>query len=127
MNKLPSHFINKNIFSLYSLSRASFSTSSHQMQTQQGKINQLHYLFQEMIQTSSQIKDYNFRNYFVRRSNEEYEKVKDLEKTISEEELNKQLELNHEKLEQLKRIKIVQNMYFSTSSVIEDDHHESTK
>lgn len=45
------------------MQKAFFSTSIHSNKQTLNK------LFKEMLETSTQIKDYNFRSYFVRRTN----------------------------------------------------------
>ena len=53
---------------------------SHRAFSNQGGI------YTKMIQVSSQIKDYNFREYFMRRAKEDMER--DASKTLNETELN---------------------------------------
>lgn len=55
-----------------------------------------------MIETANGISDYNFKSYFVRRSTENKAKMADFS-----------LEEVTEMLEQMRRIKTVQNLYIS--------------
>ena len=64
-------------------------------------------VYDEMLQVASEIKDYNYRTYFTRRVTQDMQ-----EASKSEEELQSQLE-------QIKRIKTVQNIYFEQASVLE--------
>ena len=63
-----------------------------------------------MLATAEEIKDYNYRNYFVRRLKEDM--------TLPEAEQESVEDLN-ERLAQLRRIRTVQNLYFADESVIE--------
>ena len=65
-------------------------------------------LFDELIATASQISDYNYKTYFVRRATED---KADMD-SISESDLQ-------ERLAQMKRIKAVQNLYSHEVSVVD--------
>ena len=59
-------------------------------------------LFNELIETANGISDYNFKHYFVRRATEDKEQMDQ----FSVEELQ-------ERVEQMHRIRTVQNLYLS--------------
>ena len=59
-------------------------------------------LFNELIETANGISDYNFKNYFVRRATEDKEQMDQ----FSVEELQ-------ERVDQMHRIRTVQNLYLS--------------
>ena len=59
-------------------------------------------LFNEMIETANGISDYNFKSYFVRRSTEDKAQMD----SYTVEEIQ-------ERLEQMQRIRTVQNLYLS--------------
>ena len=65
-------------------------------------------LFKALMAEASQIGDYNFRSYFVRRAAEDQTRAD----TFSVEELT-------ERLEQMKRIRLVQNVYSLEQSVVQ--------
>jgi hypothetical protein len=62
-------------------------------------------VFQEMLSTAEQIKDYNFRSYFVRRLKEDWETAPANLDLATVEQLK-------ERKMQLERIKVVQNLYY---------------
>ena len=80
-------------------SRAQFSAAASSDKAQ---------LFYELIATASQITDYNYKTYFTRRATEDKANMD----SFSESELK-------ERLEQMKRIKTVQNLYAHDVSVVE--------
>lgn len=65
-------------------------------------------LLDEVIATAGEIKDYNYKTYFTRRATEDKAKLDD----FSVEELQ-------ERLDQMQRIKTVQNIYYAEQSVVE--------
>lgn len=81
---------------------ASFNSAAANMSTDKES------LFQEMIREASEIQDYNYKSYFMRRATEDSTKVDD----FSVDELK-------ERLEQMRRIKIVQNLYAIGMSPVE--------
>ena len=64
-------------------------------------------LFREMLDVSGGLRDYNFRHYFIRRATQDLHRWDTAHEATELDAADAQ-----EKLEQLKRIKIVQNMYY---------------
>lgn len=65
-------------------------------------------LFQELISEAAEIEDYNYKSYFVRRATEDSAKMDDFS-----------VEHLQERLEQMRRIRIVQNLYAIGMSPVE--------
>lgn len=70
-------------------------------------------LFSELVAEANQINDYNFRSYFTRRATEDQANPD----SVSEQDLQ-------ERLEQMKRIRAVQNLYYSEGSVVQSDQKQ---
>ena len=67
-------------------------------------------LFSELVAEANQINDYNFRSYFVRRATEDQANPD----SVSVQDLQ-------ERLDQMKRIRAVQNLYYAEESVVQSD------
>ena len=64
-------------------------------------------LFSKMLDVSGEIKDYNFRDYFTRRLKQDMESGNQFK-----------LDELKERLAQLERIRTVQNLYYTTHSIL---------
>ncbi|EWS76501.1 complex 1 protein, LYR family protein (macronuclear) [Tetrahymena thermophila SB210] len=73
-------------------------------------------LFKETLRAGFGFKDYNFRNYIVRRAKEDFRKYSAL---TDQNEIAKQIQFAKEQLELLQRQKIIQNLYYQQKSIIE--------
>ena len=65
-------------------------------------------LYRSILKTGSAFKDYNFRNYIIRRTIQEFQKNQFLK---TSEDIQKLYQNGLDELEMLKRQKIVQNLY----------------
>mmetsp|Transcript_59892 Transcript_59892/g.68097 ORF Transcript_59892/g.68097 Transcript_59892/m.68097 type:complete len:83 (+) Transcript_59892:57-305(+) len=73
-------------------------------------------LFRETLRASREFRDYNFRSYFWRRNVDDFRKAATLK---DETEIKAFLEKKSENLEMLKRQTIIQNLYHTAPSVME--------
>ncbi|TNV75127.1 hypothetical protein FGO68_gene11190 [Halteria grandinella] len=90
-----------------------------------GKQALVRQLFKEMLETSSHIKDYNFRHYFTRRASQDL-KTFEAAAISDEQTLDAHVSQTQARLEQLRRIQVVQNMYYRQPSIIEMQNQGGT-
>ncbi|CAK79734.1 unnamed protein product (macronuclear) [Paramecium tetraurelia] len=71
-------------------------------------------LYKQILRAGNQFKDYNFREYVIRRAKQDFRELQ-----INPDLKNKVFEKYTTELEVIKRQAIVQNLYYQTNHIIE--------
>ncbi|CAD8173970.1 unnamed protein product [Paramecium pentaurelia] len=71
-------------------------------------------LYKQVLRAGNQFKDYNFREYVIRRAKQDFRELKN-----NPDLNNKVIQKYTTELEVIKRQTIVQNLYYQTNNIIE--------